>query len=648
MKLFILIISLASLSFSRDFDHNSNFHGWISIDTVYESTSPAYVLTLDDTAGVVHRSSFDSLTVAASDSAGVAGYSDSSGVADTALNTPDSVRAAWKADTAGKSDTARAAYVADTCLYYPDTVPYADTADFAHHSPATPHEVGIDTFAVAVTDTTFDGGNLYRNGDTTIVGVLSSEELTYSLEIAAASGNPYYLAENSSGDIIAAAHNNVIYKQTGGSGAFAAQGAPSLDDYTGVWYDIYDTLWVCTGDSGFGQAGAVFKSGDDGVTWDSLPWPDHNYSGGTCDTLGNILVCSYGTGPGKIFVKYTGVDTLDTLSVGTLPYRGMCCNNKTNDIYICVAKNWIYNQGAVHKMVGGIGSVSVQSGILGTYDCHNCAVDTFGNIYVTTTNYYQYKQQNGVGPFTPISNSNYGAYGFYGVTGKQNGDVAFVKYWNDLYILSAEDSKIAFLIESGKFQSDGANIFTHTIVDDSPDLIAGKNTVDNQIIYARPESLTVDSARAALKADTSYRQIFIGGEIEHYDDTISMTLSTSYQKDTIYHALGECNNAECDSANDIIILNYNGFYLAGFGAAGYVGTGGIDVRRALFLNETEIDGIHTHMRYRNASEFSDAARSGIIRVTDAPDTMTTRTRSSSGTPTINFTYSNMWATYQGN
>ena len=370
------------------------------------------------------------------------------------------------------------------------------------------HGVGIDTFPVAATNKTFTGSNIFRRGDTMTVGVLSSEEIEYSQQIAAAATSPYYICENSSGDIFAAASNNVIYKQTGGSGAFSSQGSPSQDDYTALWCDIYDTLWVCTDSTGSSSRnGAVYKSGDDGVTWDSISWPDHNYSGGTCDTLGNIYLFSWGASVanrGKIWVKYAGVDTLDTLSESALNYRGACCNTKTNDIYVAV-ENF-----GIKKRVGGIGTFQTESigyGTPSSIDWFGCSVDTFGNVYACTYGSYQYKQQNGIGIFNIIPNS---LLRMYGTTGKRNGDVAFVgdtvpqAAYNELWILSAEDSKIAFHVESGKFQTDGANILTHTIVDDNPDLLAGKNTVDNQIIYARPESLTVGHSTSFGVIDTSY------------------------------------------------------------------------------------------------------------------------------------------------
>jgi hypothetical protein len=420
-------------------------------------------------------------------------------------------------------DSARAAYQADESIHSDSS----DTSDFAYHSPATPHEVGIDTFAYANSDTTFDGGNLFRRGDTTVVGVQSSEELVASGVTIPAAG-PHYLTEDSNGDIYSAVRGSQIYKQTGGVGSFAAIGPPNRY-YSGVAIDKYDSLWTCT-DSGSGRVGAVFRSGDYGVTWDSLPWPDHNYSGIGFDTLGNLYLASYGasTYGGKMWIKYHDVDTLDTLSEPVLSYRGFACNKKNNDMYVVVSF------GDIRKQVGGVGSFSPQTHSVGGAGVNwiNCAVDTFGNAYASSANYYQFKQANGVGTFTPIPNSNYGLYGFYGVVGKANGDIAFEQN-GPVYILSAEDSKIAYHIESGKLLSDGANILNHTIIDDTPDLIAGKNYSDNMVVWVRPESLSVDSAKVSQDAHN-----YVGDSLGTFEIVADTARLIFVKKSNTWHVNG--------------------------------------------------------------------------------------------------------------
>ncbi|MDD5060666.1 MAG: hypothetical protein PHN44_00075 [Candidatus Marinimicrobia bacterium] len=310
------------------------------------ATNPKYAATFDSAGNLMKIWPIDSIQ---KDSVTYSVYSDTS---DTALHTPDSVRAAHKADSSGKADTSR---VSGTSYGFVHGVPAGILLKAKSASACTSSHVSENGDTVKITYTSAPGDTFYNSsltGTSTFKsGCLASNGDCYFFRSQETSTGAVYIQYAGSGSLVnlsqpnrnyigSAAISNgdvftcvyggsreYIYKRTGGSGNF---NATSLFGY---WYDMksyLDTIYALNDDS----SGTVVKIDPSTSTMTNMNiTPDYQFVHIDIDDEGNIFLIRSGSYDIYKVVRGTssavamgftarsylamGIDTLNTLYLGT-------------------------------------------------------------------------------------------------------------------------------------------------------------------------------------------------------------------------------------------------------------------------------------------------------------------------------------------
>jgi len=88
--------------------------------------------------------------------------------------------------------------------------------------------------------------------------------------------------------------------------------------------------------------------------------------------------------------------------------------------------------------------------------------------------------------------------------------------------------------------------------------------------------------------------------------------------------VGEHNNTT--PAADSIVITEKGRYMVIGQFSSSCGTGGVVVRKALFLNGAEVDKIHKYCKFTNQDQYDSGSFSGIIDVQTVPAYIDVRVR----------------------
>lgn len=140
------------------------------------------------------------------------------------------------------------------------------------------------------------------------------------------------------------------------------------------------------------------------------------------------------------------------------------------------------------------------------------------------------------------------------------------------------------------------------------------------------------------------------GEIYTADNksTVSIPSGTTYTKSTAFNTSGESRGVTVDTANSRLVLPSVGYYKVKVTGSSKIGTAGVVLRSALFLNGVEVSKIHAIRKFNTANDESSVSYGGIIKVTSANSEIDVRVRHDSG-GAINLTtqYANLNAVYIG-
>ena len=109
------------------------------------------------------------------------------------------------------------------------------------------------------------------------------------------------------------------------------------------------------------------------------------------------------------------------------------------------------------------------------------------------------------------------------------------------------------------------------------------------------------------------------GEIYTADNSTAQTIPTgaTYTKSTAFNTAGEYRGVTLDAANNKIILPSAGYYRVGVTGSSKLGSAGITLKTALFLNGVKVPNCQAIRKVNNANDESTVSFGGIVKVDTA-------------------------------
>ena len=109
------------------------------------------------------------------------------------------------------------------------------------------------------------------------------------------------------------------------------------------------------------------------------------------------------------------------------------------------------------------------------------------------------------------------------------------------------------------------------------------------------------------------------GEIYTADNSTAQTIPTgaTYTKSTAFNTAGEYRGTTLDVANNKIVLPSAGYYRIGVTGSSKLGSAGITLKTALFLNGVKVPNCQAIRKVNNANDESTVSFGGIVKVDTA-------------------------------
>lgn len=122
------------------------------------------------------------------------------------------------------------------------------------------------------------------------------------------------------------------------------------------------------------------------------------------------------------------------------------------------------------------------------------------------------------------------------------------------------------------------------------------------------------------------------GEIYTADNTTAQTIPTgaTYTKATAFNTAGEYRGITLDAANNKMTLTSAGYYKIGITASSKLGTAGVTLKTALFLDGVKVPNCQSIRKVNNANDESTVSFGGIVKVDTANSEIDVRVSQSSG------------------
>jgi uncharacterized Zn-binding protein involved in type VI secretion len=482
------------------------------------ATNPKYVSVYDSGSVQPKTWPLDSIQ---SDSATHAVYADT---ADTVLHTPDSVRAAFKADqalTSGFSDSSRVSGISDTTLHTPDSVGKCDTANIAKKIIH-----GVDTPFIPFANTSNTYGKSiasYKNGEYINIEPFS----TYFAGLNQTTRMWYGIGAAPNGDIYACVYNGDIYKQTGGSGNFVALGQTSRN-----WYDI---ACAPNGDiyaSVYNSNGDIYKQTGGSGNFVALGQTKANgWNGLAAQPDGDIYACIY-TGARDIYKQTGGTGDFVALGQSSVSWSGMAAASN-GDVYACAAN------GDIYKQTDGSGNFVAMGQTSRNWT--GMAAAPNGDIYACVSTGDVYKQTSGSGDFVATGQTSRN---WAEMDAAPNGDIYASLYYGDIYRLT----------NSTIFRVTNGNTY-----------LGGAVKIDGKIKAAA--MLSTSDSVVTQNPDSSFGIRSVSGIINNIvSDSIEKKTDTGHVHDDRYYTETELTNNTIDLHLDSVSVRviYMGGLPSGF------------------------------------------------------------------------------------
>lgn len=140
------------------------------------------------------------------------------------------------------------------------------------------------------------------------------------------------------------------------------------------------------------------------------------------------------------------------------------------------------------------------------------------------------------------------------------------------------------------------------------------------------------------------------GELYTADNTNAQTIpsGTDYTKVTSPNTAGEYRGVTLDAANNKMILPSTGYYKVSVTASSKLGSAGVTLKSALFLNGIKVPNCQAIRKINNANDESTVSFGGIVKVDTANSEIDIRVSQSSGSDvSLTTVFCNLNVTYEG-
>ena len=140
------------------------------------------------------------------------------------------------------------------------------------------------------------------------------------------------------------------------------------------------------------------------------------------------------------------------------------------------------------------------------------------------------------------------------------------------------------------------------------------------------------------------------GEIYTADNTAAQTIptGTDYTKCNAFNTAGEYRGVSLDVANNKIILPSVGYYRVGVTGSSKLGSAGITLKTALFLNGVKVPNCQAVRKINNANDESTVSFGGVIKVETVNSEIDVRVmHNSGGSVDLTTVYCNLNVTFIG-
>jgi hypothetical protein len=191
------------------------------------------------------------------------------------------------------------------------------------------------------------------------------------------------------GDVYANVTGGSIWKQTGGSGAFADL-VTGNKNWRGMCATPTGNIYACV------SGGSIWMQTGGSGAFADLGTGNKIWYGMCCNPLtGDVYACVY---DGSIWMQTGGSGAFADLATGNKYWKGMCCNPLTGDVYACVSG------GSIWMQTGGSGAFAD----LGTGNkswVSMCCNPLTGDVFATVSGGSIWMQTEGSGAFADLTQS---------------------------------------------------------------------------------------------------------------------------------------------------------------------------------------------------------------------------------------------------